>query len=207
VDGGCIPYSLRSSPLEASMHTHRHSHTARCLFPNFDRAEAEQHFWEQIILMVVEFNHEFVANIIHASGGRDYHHLIHARANGTLYVPRDASNPTDDSFLPWPCSFLPFPPPPTCKTAKPHRARGNASRSVNPSLACLLARTAHRTVYPSSPSYSLQPLLPAVYISALRLAPRSSAIESQPAALGTEPSGVRSAGGAVINWPGRLLKF
>lgn len=113
----------------------------------------------------------------------------------------------DDSFLPWPCSFLPFPPPPTCKTAKPHRARGNASRSVNPSLACLLARTAHRTVYPSSPSYSLQPLLPAVYISALRLAPRSSAIESQPAALGTEPSGVRSAGGAVINWPGRLLKF
>lgn len=86
MDGGCIPYSLRSSPLEASMHTHRHSHTARCLFPKFGRAEAEQHFWEQIILMVVEFNHEFVANIIHASGGRDYHHLIHARANGMCNV-------------------------------------------------------------------------------------------------------------------------
>ena len=43
----------------------KHTDTGRCLFPKFGRAEAEQqHFWKQII-MVAEFNHEFIANIIH----------------------------------------------------------------------------------------------------------------------------------------------
>lgn len=84
------------------------------------------------------------------------------------YVPRDgdASNPTPtyDSFLPWPCSSLPFPPPPTHHNGKTTPGKGQRQRQRGPFrqsplsrlLSCLLARTAHRTtIYPSSSLCSL----------------------------------------------------